>query len=223
MKKEECALIITNIDPWFGKVQSDTTKAAIAHDLLVFIVGRSGSGKDTVMRNVIDILLMEQIPVNILRRSITRPSDKTEESFYVSKTEFLQKLAEKEFALSWFVYNNWYGCPRALLEDSLQRGEIVLVNISRNCLPQAREKYPQSKIVLIEVPVKIAEKRIKARGRETDNRLTERLTRMQEKIDIPAPNKIILNDGDLEKAVHELSDFLKTSYLDIKQKESTNQ
>ncbi|MHA2246215.1 MAG: hypothetical protein ACXADY_14720 [Candidatus Hodarchaeales archaeon] len=219
MKKEECVLIISNIDQWFGKVQSDGTKAPIAHDLLVFVVGRSGSGKDTVMRNVTDILLKEQVPVSILKRSITRPSDKTEESFYLSKTEFLQKLAENEFVLSWFVYNNWYGCPLALLEDSLQRGEIVLVNISRDSLPQAREKYPRSKIVFIEVPIKIAEKRIKIRGRETDNRLTERLIRMHEKIDIPVPNKIVHNDGDLERAVNELSDFLKTIYLDFKQKE----
>lgn len=204
-------------------MESNITKSKIASDLLVFVVGISGSGKDTIMRNVADTLLLEDIPVNILQRNVTRLPDKTEESLYISEEEFLQRKSEKEFTLSWFVYNNWYGCPCALLEEPLQRGEIVLVNVSRNILHEAREKYPQSKIVLIEVPIKIAEKRVKTRGRETYNHLVERFTRMQEEFDMPTPDKIILNDGDLENAIHELSHYLKQLFLDFKQKNNDKQ
>ncbi len=193
-------------------MHADATKDKVENDLLVFVVGKSGSGKDTMMRKAAAILLMEQIPVNILRRSITRPFDKTEDSQYLSKEEFLQRKAKGEFALSWFVYNNWYGCPRASLEGPLQRGEIVLVNVSRGILRDARKKYPQSKIVLIEVQIEIAEKRIKARGRETNNHLAERQARMQEKIDIPTPDNVIRNDGNLDRAVQELGDYLKMLY-----------
>ncbi|MFX0124189.1 MAG: hypothetical protein ACFFAE_11175, partial [Candidatus Hodarchaeota archaeon] len=150
---------------------SEAKKERVTSDLLVFVVGRSGSGKDTIMRNVANILLFENIPVNILQRNITRPPDKTEESLYVSEEEFLLKKSQKEYVLTWFVYNNWYGCPRIPLEESLHRGEIVLVNISRRILQEAREKYPQSKIVLIVVKDEIAEKRLKERGRENSNRL----------------------------------------------------
>ena len=66
----------------------------------------------------------------------------------------------------------------------------------------------------------MAEKRIKTRGRETNHRLTERLIRMQEKIEMPTPDKIIHNDGDLDKAVTELISYLKTLYLKIKQNKS---
>jgi phosphonate metabolism protein PhnN/1,5-bisphosphokinase (PRPP-forming) len=186
--------------------------ASIASDLLIFVVGRSGSGKDTLMRKAMDILLLKKIPVSILKRTITRPSDKTEESFYVSNTEFLKKLDENEFALSWSAYDNWYGCPRAPLEDSLKRGEIIMVNVSRSVLYEAREKYPQSKILFIDVPISLAEKRIKARGRENDHLLTERLNRMKETVDMPTPDLIIHNDGDLEKAVTEISNYLKSLY-----------
>lgn len=191
---------------------TNATEDKVKCDLLVFVVGKSGSGKDTIMRKVAAILLMEQIPVNILRRIITRPFDKTEDSLYVSKEEFLQRKAKGEFALSWFVYNNWYGCPRTTLEDPLQQGEIVLVNVSREILYEARKKYPESKIVLIEVPIEIAEKRIKIRGRETASHMAERQARMQEKIEIPTPDNVIWNNGNLDKAVKELSDYLKMLY-----------
>ncbi len=185
-------------------------------DLLVFVVGRSGSGKDSIMREVVGTLLSKDIPVNILQRIITRSPDKTEESLYIPEEEFLQRKSKKEYVLSWFIYNNWYGCPRIPLEESLQRGDIVLVNVSRGILHEARKKYPQSKIVLIVAQDKIAENRIKNRGREDSNRLTERFTRMQKKIDIPIPDKIIQNEGDLDKAVLELSDYLGKIYQDSK-------
>ena len=88
----------------------------------------------------------------------------------------------------------------------------MLVNVSREILYEARKKYPESKIVLIEVPIEIAEKRIKARGRETASHMAERQARMQEKIEIPTPDNVIWNDGSLDKAVKELSDYLKMLY-----------
>lgn len=189
----------------------------ITSELLVFVVGRSGSGKDTVMRKTADVLSKEHIPVNILQRHITRPPDKTEHSLYIFESEFLQKKANNEFALFWFVYNNWYGCSRNLLEEPLKRGEIMLVNLSRTILHKARESYPQSKIILIKVQDRVAEERIKTRGRENSNHLDKRVTRMHEEIDMPLPDKIIHNDGDLDNAVHELSSYLRKIYQDSKE------
>lgn len=216
MKHKKYILPRSTLVPWVDIVRSETNKVKIMSDLLVFIVGRSGSGKDTIMKNVVNGLLLEDIPATILQRNITRPPDKTEESLYVSEEEFLQRKSQKEYALSWFVYNNWYGCPRIPLEESLQRGDIVLVNVSRSILHEAREKYPQSKIVSIVVQDRVAEKRLKARGREDSNRLAERVTRMQKEIDMPLPDKIIQNEGDLDNTVHELSNHLRKLYQESK-------
>ncbi|MFX0121586.1 MAG: hypothetical protein ACFE9A_19510 [Candidatus Hodarchaeota archaeon] len=193
---------------------SGQTDSNLKSELLVFVVGASGSGKDTVMSKTVKNLRLEQIPIKILQRYITRPSDATEESVYVSKKEFLQKKSENQFALSWFIYNNWYGCPRELLDQSLDRGEIVLVNVSRSVLHEARKQYPESKIIYIDVHTSVAESRIKARGREVSNQLNERLTRIHESIDMPIPDKTIHNDEDVESAVQELTDYLKKIYLE---------
>ncbi|MFX1249325.1 MAG: hypothetical protein ACFFBQ_18185 [Promethearchaeota archaeon] len=193
---------------------SGQTDSNLRSELLVFVVGASGSGKDTVMSKTVKNLRLEQIPIKILQRYITRPSDATEESVYVSKKEFLQKKSENQFALSWFIYNNWYGCPRELLDQSLDRGEIVLVNVSRSVLHEARKQYPESKIIYIDVHTSVAESRIKARGREVSNQLNERLTRIHESIDMPIPDKTIHNDEDVESAVQELTDYLKKIYLE---------
>lgn len=185
----------------------------VASGLLFFVVGRSGSGKDTLMRKTAEILKSEQISVTVIQRVITRPSDENEKSLFVSESEFLKKKDNDEFALTWFIYNNWYGCPRDSIEVPMQKGEIVLLNVSRGVLHEARKKFPRSKIISIEVPIEVAQKRVESRRRENGSYLNDRLARMTEKIDMPSPDIIIKNDGDLIKAAYELSTYLKTHYL----------
>ncbi len=182
--------------------------------LVILVVGKSGSGKDTLMRESQRLLQEEKnIPVNILQRYITRTSDKNEESISVTQEEYLQRKKANEFALYWRIYGNWYGCPKVSIDTPIKRGELVLINVSRSILNEARKNYPHCKIILIDVSLSIAEKRVKSRGRDTGKGLKDRLTRMKkEDIDMPQPNKIILNDDSLEKAVLALSSYLEDIY-----------
>ena len=202
--------------PGVIKVRLKAKEESPTSGLLVFIVGKSGSGKDTIMRNSADILSLEDIPVYILQRDITRPPDKTEESLHITEDEFSQRKSQNVYSFSWFVYENWYGCPRIPLEKTLQTGAIVLVNVSRSILHKAREAYPQSKIVLIKVNEEVAKKRLKERGREDSGHLNDRLTRMHTTIDMPPPDKIVENDGDLNNAVNDFCDYLRKIYQDSK-------
>ncbi len=190
----------------------------IHSDLLIFIVGRSGSGKDTIMRNTVNALHEKQIPAKILRRIITRTPDENEDSLYISESDFLEMREKEQFALSWHIYDNWYGVPKDQLEKHLQQGKIVLVNVSRNILYEGRIKYPNCKIILIEVPLDLAEKRIMSRGRENVTRLEVRIARMKESVDMPKPDRKIKNDGNLSDAVRELSNYLSTLYIENKRK-----
>ncbi len=187
--------------------------------LVIFVVGKSGSGKDTLMRESQRVLQEEKnIPVNILQRYITRTSDKNEESISVTQEEYLQRKEANEFALHWKIYGNWYGCPKESIDTPIKRGELVLINVSRSILYDARKHYPYCKIVLIDLPQFIAEKRVKSRGRDTGKGLKDRLTRMKkEDFDMPQPNKIIFNDDSLEKAVLALSSYLEDIYSSYKE------
>lgn len=191
-------------------------------DLLIFVVGRSGSGKDTIMRNTVKALHEKRIPVRILQRMITREPDENEESLSISGDDFVKKREEGQFALSWHIYDNWYGIPRDKLEKHLAQGNIVLVNVSRNVLQEGKNLYPNCKIILIEVPLELAEKRVMSRGRESGTRLDVRITRMREKVDIPKPDKKIINAGNLSDAVRDLSNYLNTLYFENKSR-SINQ
>ena len=88
-----------------------------------------------------------------------------------------------------------------------------MANVSRTILHEARKYYPQSKIVFIDVPHAIARQRVKSRGREAGKRLKDRLARIRKRdIDMPPANITISNNGTIERAINELSDYLVTLY-----------
>ena len=183
-------------------------------DLLIFVVGTSGSGKDSIMRETALYLNEQGVPARLLKRFITRPSDKNEESFFITSESFLER--KEDFALSWNIYGNWYGCPWDNIKKSIQDEEILLINVSRNVLYQARELFPNCKIVLVTVPKDIAESRLKRRGREDQEGLKMRLSRMITEVEMPEPDKVIENIGILAEAAEKLGTYLKTVYFSVK-------
>ena len=178
--------------------------------LLVFVVGTSGSGKDSVMRETVAYIKQNGLPAQVLKRIITRTPDKSEKSKFVTVDEF--KKRKSEFAIAWNIYNNWYGIPWDLINIAYEKDSYLLINVSRGVLYEARTLFPSSLIILVTVPKEIAESRIKNRGREDHEGLNKRLTRMSKKVDMPTPSKIINNSGDLKDATRELGNFLIKKY-----------
>ncbi len=183
-------------------------------DLLIFVVGTSGSGKDSVMRETFNYLHKQGIPIRSLTRIITRKPDANEESIFLSKKLFKKQL--DNFALYWNVYDNWYGLPKDKIKETMIHREILLINVSRAVLHEARRKYPLCKIVLVTVPKDVAESRIRKRGRENKTGLDQRLKRMKTIVDMPPPDLVIENTGNLSKTAENLGKYLKTLYTNSK-------
>ncbi|MEM1163487.1 MAG: phosphonate metabolism protein/1,5-bisphosphokinase (PRPP-forming) PhnN, partial [Pseudomonadota bacterium] len=90
--------------------------------IFVAVVGPSGAGKDSVMREVQRL----SPNVTIARRVITRQvSDVTEESEGVDQQEFLRRANSGAFALSWQAHGLSYAIP-ATVSNDLARGRHVL-------------------------------------------------------------------------------------------------
>ena len=184
-------------------------------DLLIFVVGTSGSGKDSVMRETVNYLRNQGIKCRLLTRIITRKPDTNENSIFMTIDQFKSHI--NEFALYWNVYDNWYGCPRKDIEESMVQRELLLINVSRAVLHEARRKYPLCQIILVTVPLETAESRIKKRGRENEIGLKKRLQRMKVTVDMPPPDKVVENTGDLHETAENLGDYLKNLYSMSKQ------
>ncbi|MHA1193134.1 MAG: phosphonate metabolism protein/1,5-bisphosphokinase (PRPP-forming) PhnN [Promethearchaeota archaeon] len=174
---------------------------------LILIVGNSGSGKDSIMKGVKEKFPSELKGLCLTQRFITRPSSDTEDNFAVTPVEFKKMALKGRFALEWHIYGLDYGVPIEI-DDWLEKGHLVLVNVSRSIVKEARDIYQNIKVVFIEVPFEITLKRIKERARESEERLEERIQRAKNNQNFPDADYIVDNSEDLEDAIDQFLNYL---------------
>lgn len=172
---------------------------------LYYVIGASGSGKDSLM-NFARIHLPENAKAIFTHRYITRPADAGGEN-HVSLTEkeFNLRKAAGCFAMSWYSHNTYYGIS-VEVNQWLQFGLNVVVNGSRAYLDEAVKKYPQLQPVLISVNSDILRERLEARGRETPEQIERRLEQARSlQQEVSHPRLITLeNNSIVSKAGEQL-------------------
>ena len=176
---------------------------------LFLIVGNSGSGKDALIKEALDHWPANLPPVKIPRRYITRPPHETEPFISVTEDEFKKLKADGKFCLDWFIYDLYYGVPDEIM-NWVENGDLVLVNVSRNIIPEARKKYPEMKLIFVSVPFEITQSRVKSRGRESENDpvFKERIERAKQHQEQNDADFIVDNSGALEIGATKLREYL---------------
>lgn len=142
---------------------------------LIYLMGPSGSGKDSLIEAVRPYLAGRRCEV--IRRVITRSAEAVgEDAIGVSHEAFELLKAQGAFALDWQANGLEYGiCVQ--LDDWLNAGRNVLVNGSRGHLKQARERYPDLLAIMLRVDTPVLQQRLQARGREAPDEINARLAR----------------------------------------------
>ena len=129
---------------------------------LVYVMGASGSGKDSLLQALRPRL--RGVPVAFARRYITRPlSAKGERHIAVSPERFAAMAASGEFMMDWRSHGLRYGIGKGV-ETTLAHGGVVLMNGSREYLPEALRRFPDLVPVLVEVDASVLRARLLARA-----------------------------------------------------------
>ena len=174
------------------------------------IIGNSGAGKDTIIDEVLRRFPSHIKRLQVPKRVITRQSSDTEKFESVDTETFYELRESGEFILEWESYENFYGIRREVL-DWIDAGHPVLLNISRNVVQTAREKFPDVRVIFIRVPLDVTADRIIERGRESYKEVLNRVVRAQEHQDYEGADFIVDNVGNLEETSQKVLDYLVAS------------
>ena len=144
---------------------------------LFVISGASGVGKSTVLASVMEQRKDLSFSVSATTRD-PRPGEKEGISYdYVSKETFLDMIEKDEF-LEYDVHmDNYYGTPKAQLEEKLCRGHVLL-DIEPNGAFIVRKARPDATLIFIAPPsLEELEKRLRSRGDTPEDQIKLRLER----------------------------------------------
>jgi phosphonate metabolism protein PhnN/1,5-bisphosphokinase (PRPP-forming) len=167
--------------------------------LFVAVVGPSGAGKDSLISGA-RLALADEGDVVFARRVITREPDATEDCDGCASNTFRRMVAAGEFCLWWEANGQGYGLPRGLAGD-LAGGRIVVANISRGSIDEARERFGRVHVVHVTASEETLAARLAARGRETAEDQEARLRRALDKDRGLVADARIDNDGPLSEGV----------------------
>jgi len=175
---------------------------------LVYVVGPSGSGKDSLLAWV-RVRLAAGVPVVFAHRYITRPEAAGGENYVaLTEDEFALRLARGVFAMHWASHGRRYGIGIEI-DQWLARDLDVVVSGSRAHLPEAFARHPGLALAWVTAPVEVLRDRLQRRGRESAAEIAARIERGVALGVPPRPPAITLvNDGPIERAGAELVAWL---------------
>ncbi len=158
----------------------------------VAVVGASGAGKDALLsyaRERADTF------ARFPRRAITRPPGPGEDHDPVTEDEFATARGRGAFAVYWRAHGLCYGLP-ASVDAEVRGGLVVVANVSRGVIDELDARYQRVVVVHVTVAEEVRAQRLRARRREPELGIGQRLARPD-----PAPghrvDAVIQNDGSL--------------------------
>ena len=145
---------------------------------LFVISGASGVGKSTVLAKVMGERPDLRFSVSATTRKIRDGEVDGESYYFVSKDKFLNMIEKHEFLEYDAHMDNYYGTPKAQLEEKLQTGSVIL-DIEPNGAFNVRKEKEDAVLIFIAPPsLEELERRLRSRGDTSEEQIAIRQARV---------------------------------------------
>ena len=181
--------------------------------IIIVVSGFSGAGKGTIMKALISKYDQYALSISATTRDPRPGEENGREYFFVSNEEFEKLIAENGLIEHAGYVNHYYGTPRKFVEDKLNAGIDVILEIEIQGALQVKEQYPDA-VLLFVMPPSAAEleSRLRGRGTESDEVIRQRLARAsEESVGIENYDYIVINDK-LEDAVERVHGIITAAH-----------
>ena len=164
--------------------------------ILIVVSGFSGSRKGTIMKE-----MMRQYDNYALSISATtrnpRPGEEDGREYFFKTVEEFEKMIAKDELIEYARYvDNYYGTPRAYVEEQLDAGKDVILEIEIQGALKVKEKFPETLLLFVTPPTaKELRNRLVGRGTETMDVIDFRMNRAKEEAEgMDQYDYLIIND-----------------------------
>ena len=176
---------------------------------LYVFTGPSGAGKGTLLSR-----LQEQDDRLFYSISATTRAPRSGETdgvqyYFLSKAEFEKKIAQNAFLEYAQYVENYYGTLEAPVNEKLEQGFDVILEIEVQGAMQVHKKRPDAVMVFIAPPsFEELAARLRGRGTEDEEKVLKRLETAKEELKHQNEFDYVVVNDKIDRAVEELQDIL---------------
>ncbi len=184
---------------------------------IYIISGPSGSGKDTILKEVLKIRSDVFFSISHITRKMRVGEVEGDKYHFISREEFEEQLAKNAF-LEYNEYSgNYYGTPKAPIEEHLSKGDDVVIECDVNGASALRDILTDVTSIFIMPPsFEVLRKRLVGRGTETTEQVERRMNEALNEIRRADEYDYIVVNDDLESAVEDFLTVLNCNKLILK-------
>ena len=181
--------------------------------VLVVVSGFSGSGKGTIMKRLLEKYDNYGLSISATTRQPREGETHGKEYFFQTTEEFEEMIKQGQLIESAQYVGNYYGTPKAYVEEQRNRGKDVILEIEIQGAMKIKEQYPDTVLLFVTPPsAEELKRRLVGRGTETEDVIESRLVRaVQESEGMELYDYLIVND-DLETCVDEVHAIIQSEH-----------
>ena len=169
---------------------------------IIVISAPSGTGKTSIVKK-----LLEEISGLVFSVSATTRKKRENEKngidyFFLTEKEFREKIDNDEFVEWEKVYDYYYGTFKRFIEENINGGKSVVLEVDVNGALSIKKIYPDAKLIYV-IPPSHEEliKRLKNRNTEDDAGIQKRLERAIMELSIKDKFDYFVLNENLNKAI----------------------
>jgi guanylate kinase len=179
---------------------------------LFVISGPSGVGKGTVCEEVFKDKDALSLSLSVSATTRTpRPIDQEGVTYFFKTQEEFESMIEAGAFLEWATYNgNYYGTPLAPVEETLNKGINVILEIEVQGALQVKKNLPSAVSIFITPPdLHTLHSRLKGRATETEEEISRRIAAAEWELKQQNHYDYVIINDVLEDTVQSVKDIIQ--------------
>lgn len=164
--------------------------------ILIVVSGFSGSGKGTIMKELLKRYDNYALSVSATTRAPREGEAEGREYFFKTVQDFEKMIAKEELIEYARYVDNYYGTPRAYVEEQISEGKDVILEIEIQGALKVKKKFPETVLLFVMPPsAAVLKERLAGRGTETEDVINFRMKRACEEAEgMDRYDYLVIND-----------------------------
>ncbi|WP_409174576.1 guanylate kinase [Brevibacillus fortis] len=182
--------------------------------LLLVLSGPAGVGKGTVCKALREVMPDLVYSVSATTRQ-PRPGEVEGVNYFFKSQEEFKRMIEEDALLEWAEYvGNYYGTPRQFVDDMLNEGRDVILEIEVQGALQVKERFPQGTFLFLAPPdLNELENRIVGRGTESQEIIRKRMEVARAEIELMDHYDYVVVNDVIESACDRIQAIITAEHL----------
>ncbi|MBU0559369.1 MAG: guanylate kinase [Bacteroidetes bacterium] len=174
----------------------------------------SGSGKTTIVRNVLKENPDFVFSISATTRKCRKMETHRKDYFFITEEEFKRNIAENKFVEWEQFYGYYYGTLKSFIDSNIHEGRSVVFEVDVKGAIQIKNHYPEAVLIFVKPPsLEILKQRLIERKTECEEDLKKRFERMEMELSYESHFDHVVINESLQNAIEEVKKIIELNKM----------